>query len=133
MSNDPFAIQNKLESLFNKYQRELLAVYLFGSMADGSSSPGSDIDIAVLLSLSDRKRALELKLQLYADLCRHLQRNDVDLVILNLSTNLILKDQILKHGQLLFTSDDQAREDYELKVLHQCMDFKLHRQQIMAT
>lgn len=65
---------------------------------------------------------------MYADLCRRLKRNDVDLVLLNLSGNLILNDEIVRHGKVLYATNDEARDEFELKVLHRCLDFKFQRQ-----
>jgi len=75
-----------------------------------------------------------LRFNLYADLCRTLGRNDIDLVILNYTSNLILKDTIIRHGIVLYTADDSDNEriDFELKVMHSCTDFKLQRQRVMG-
>jgi predicted nucleotidyltransferase len=116
-----------LAPIFSAYQEEIVAAYLFGSTAKGINSSTSDIDIAVLLCNRDKKSGAALKFRLYADLCRQLKRNDIDVVLLDLSGNLILNDEIVRNGQVLYVSDDVAREDFELKVLHSCTDFKLQR------
>lgn len=121
-----------LVPVFSKFQEEIIAVYLFGSTAKGMNSSSSDIDIAVLLRNSDKKSGSSLKFRLYADLCRKLKRNDVDLVLLSLSGNLILNDEIVRNGEVLYASDDAAREEFELKVLHRCTDFKLQRRYAMG-
>lgn len=121
-----------LVPIFSKYQEEIIAAYLFGSTAKGMNSSASDIDIAVLLRNSDKMSGSALKFRLYADLCRKLKRNDVDLVLLSLSGNLILNDEIVRNGDVLYASDDAAREEFELKVLHRCTDFKLQRRYAMG-
>lgn len=130
MDMDHFKVE--LFSVFSKYQEEIIAAYLFGSTAKGMNSSASDIDIAVLLRNPDKKSGSSLKFRLYADLCRKLKRNDVDLVLLSLSGNLILNDEIIRHGQILYASDDAVREEFELKVLHRCTDFKLQRRYAMG-
>jgi len=120
-------IKTELAPVFSKYHDQIVAVYLFGSTAKGEALPSSDIDIAVLPCTSDKKSETVLKISLYADLCRTLKRNDIDLVLLNLSGNLVLNDEIVRHGKVLFTTDDHAREDFELDVLHRCVDFKFQR------
>ena len=122
----------ELAPAFGKYHEEIVAAYLFGSAAKGETSSSSDIDIAVLTRSSDKKNGAALKFSLYADLCRRLKRNDIDLVLLNLSGNLILNDEIVRHGKVLFTIDDEAREDFELNVLHRYLDFKFQRQYAMG-
>jgi len=122
----------ELASAFSKYHEEIVAAYLFGSTAKSVTSPSSDIDIAVLMRNSDKKNGSALKFRLYADLCRKLKRNDIDLVLLNLSGNLILNDEIVRHGKVLYTTDDEAREEFELNVLHRCADFKFQRRYAMG-
>lgn len=131
---DKKRLQTQLLPVFSKYRKELVVVYLFGSLADGTESSASDIDIAVLLRNRDKKNAATLKLHMYADLCRALGRNDVDLVVLNLSGNLILNDLITRHGIVLYSADDSYDEktDFELKVMHRCTDFKRQRYQTMG-
>lgn len=127
-------LQTQLSPFFSKYKEELVAVYLFGSLAHGTNSSSSDIDIAVLLNSHAKINAATLKLHLYADLCRALKRDDIDLVILNLSGNLILNDQITRHGIVLYSTDDNDDEktDFELKALHRSIDFKSHRHLVMG-
>jgi len=125
-------LKMELVSVFSKYQEEIIAAYLFGSTAKGVNSATSDIDIAVLLRTWEKKSGASLKFRLYADLCRKLKRNDVDLVLLSLSGNLILNDEIIRNGVVLYASDDAAREGFELKVLHRCTDFKLQRRYAMG-
>ena len=130
MDTDHYKME--LFSVFSKYKEEIIAAYLFGSTARGMNSSTSDIDIAVLLRRLDKKSGSVLKFRLYADLCRTLKRNDVDLVLLSLSGNLILNDEIVRNGEVLYASDDAAREEFELKVLHRCTDFKLQRRYAMG-
>lgn len=130
MGNDYF--KREIASVFANYQEEIVAAYLFGSTAKGINGPSSDIDIAVLLRNHDNKSGSALRFRLYADLCRKLKRNDIDLVLLSLRGNLILNDEIVRNGQVLYASDDAAREDFELKLLHRCTDFKSQRRYAMG-
>lgn len=122
----------ELATPFSKYNKEIVAAYLFGSTVKGTTSPSSDIDIALLTRDSDKKNGAALKFNLYADICRTLKRNDIDLVLLNLSGNLILNDEIIRYGKILFSNDDGAREEFELKVLHSSTDFKFQRHYAMG-
>ncbi len=122
----------KLAPLFLKYHDEIVAAYLFGSMAKGATSPSSDIDIAVLAGDSDKRKGADLKIRLYSDLCRTLKRNDIDVVLLNLSGNLILNDEIVRHGMVLYTADVDTRDEFEVTVQHRCTDFKFQRQYAMG-
>ena len=127
MTQDIASLRSRLLPVFLKYQNELVAAYLFGSLASETQTVHSDIDIAILPKDRDPERAVLLKLQLYTDLCRVLKRNDIDLVVLDLSGNLILNASIIRTGILLYSVDDDYREDFELKLLHTCIDFEHQR------
>ena len=125
-------LKTKLDPIFSRYHEEIIAAYLFGSTSKGVASQSSDIDIAVLSRNRDKKNGADLKFRMYADLCRALKRNDVDVVLLNLSGNLMLNDEIVRQGKVLYTTDDNAREEFELNVLHRCTDFKFQRRYAMG-
>ncbi|MHB8056622.1 MAG: type VII toxin-antitoxin system MntA family adenylyltransferase antitoxin [Desulfuromonadaceae bacterium] len=125
-------LKAKLTPLFLKYHDEIVAAYLFGSMAKGATTASSDIDIAILAADSDKRRGADLKIRLYSDLCRTLKRNDIDVVLLNLSGNLILNDEIVRHGMVLYTADTDTKEQFEVTVQHRCIDFKFQRQYAMG-
>lgn len=129
---DAEELKSELIVSFSKYRKEIIAAYLFGSTAKGTTSPSSDIDIALLTRNSDKKNGASLKFRLYADICRTLKRNDIDLVLLNLSGNLILNDEIIRYGKVFYSNDDEAREEFELKVLHSSTDFKFQRHYAMG-
>lgn len=125
-------LKTELTDVFFKYNQEIITAYLFGSTAKGVSSSSSDIDIAVLLHNNDKTSGTDLKFRLYADLCRTLKRNDIDVLLLKTSSNLILNDEIIRHGKVLYSTDDEAREEFELNVLHRSTDFKLQRHYAMG-
>lgn len=132
MDCDMEQLKTELAPIFEKYHDEIVAAYLFGSTASGLTSSLSDIDIAVLPRNTDKVSGATLKFRLYADLCRKLNRNDIDLMMMGLSGNLILNDEILRNGKLLYVADHDARDDFELKVLHRCTDFKFQRRYAMG-
>ena len=125
-------LKRELAAVFFKYSKDIITAYLFGSTAKGATSPSSDIDIALLLQNNDKTSGATLKFSLHADLCRTLKRNDIDLLLLNISGNLILNDEIIRHGKVLYSSDDEAREEFELNVLHRSTDFKFQRHYAMG-
>ena len=129
---DAEQIKIELVPTFAKYREDILAAYLFGSEAKGTTSSSSDIDIALLTRNCDKTNGAALKFSLYADICRKLKRNDIDLVLLNLSGNLMLNDEIIRNGKVLYSTDDEARERFELEVLHSSTDFKFQRQYAMG-
>jgi predicted nucleotidyltransferase len=94
----------------------------------------SDIDIAVYTSNKKKSDFLEIKFTLYADFCRALNRNDIDVVLLNTAKNTLLLENIVKEGIILFETPggETIRKDFELKVRHQAIDFKSHRRIVMG-
>ncbi|MBF0328725.1 MAG: nucleotidyltransferase domain-containing protein [Nitrospirae bacterium] len=125
-------IKNALQPVFQKYSEKVILAYLFGSVAQHSSSLLSDLDIAVFLSSDAKYKYFDTKLSLYADFCRILKRNDIDVIVLNSSTNILLLDDIVRSGEVLFDSNRDLREEFELKVIHSSIDFKEQRLAVMG-
>lgn len=86
----------------------------------------SDVDIAIyydkesIFSLNDR-------LQFHGDCCRALKRNDVDILVLNTAKNLILLEEIVRKGKIIYNINQKFLDDFELQTLHAGNDFKRHR------
>lgn len=108
----------------------LAAVYLFGSAASGDATQKSDLDIAILVA--EKQRIPGLRFMLYADFSRALKRNDIDIVILNTSSNLMLQDDIIRYGVLIYEGDFDAREEFESRILHMGMDFREQRKMVIG-
>lgn len=127
------AIEDALAPVFARMGDRILAAYLFGSTVSGRVGPLSDVDIAVLLAPgSGRDADGEIRFSLYADFCRVLKRNDVDVVVLNSVRNLFLKDEVVRHGVLLYDRDPEYRQEYEARVMHDLIDFREHRKRVMG-
>jgi hypothetical protein len=109
---------------FLETQPDIVAVYLFGSLAQGRATPRSDVDIAVLLSgiLDAPGAATERRLQLMDDLKCFVDRY-VDVIILNTAPP-ILQHQVLKTGRLLHERDILARMDFEVRSGQDYADLK---------
>jgi len=125
-------IKNVLRPVFEHYGKKIIFVYLFGSVAREDIAPLSDVDVAVYLSDNLRDMFFDIKLSLYADICRALRRNDVDLIVLNTAQNLMLVEEIIRNSVVLFDADPDIREEYEVKLLHRAIDFKTHRLAVMG-
>lgn len=125
-------IKKTLLPVFESYEAQVVFSYLFGSAAREDMSHLSDIDIAVYFSEEKNRDFFDLKLSLHADICRVLGRNDVDMVVLNTAGNLILLDDIIRNGTVLYDREMGVREAYEVRTLHQAIDFKTQRFAIMG-
>ncbi|MDT8316786.1 MAG: nucleotidyltransferase domain-containing protein, partial [bacterium] len=79
-----------------------------------------------------REAIFNAKLSLHGDICRALNRNNIDLVVLNTVANEMLIEDIIRHGVVIYDHDSDAREDYEVTSLHRAIDFKTQRLAVMG-
>lgn len=118
-------VQNKiLEDLaaFFSNETRINVAYLFGSYAKKTPTSESDIDIAVLLSETPKK-LLEYHLYLVNQISK-ISKKDVDLIVLNVSPPL-LKHQVIKHGKVIYSKDEEERIVFEAKAESEYMDFSI--------
>jgi len=99
---------------FLSTQPDVVAAYLFGSLAEGRATPHSDVDTAILLAeASDPTIVGDRQLQLMGELERFADR-EVDVVMLNTAPP-VLQHQVLRHGRLLYERDRRTRVDFEVR------------------
>jgi uncharacterized protein len=125
-------IKAALAPVFEKMHDRIAVVYLFGSSATGQAGPMSDIDLAVLLNGGDPGAGTDLRLDLYADCTRALKRNDVDIIVLNRTKNLFLLEDVVLNGIVLYEEDAGLREEFEVRVMHDFIEFREHRMKVMG-
>ncbi len=118
-----FEKQALLNQLFT--QSPVNAAYLAGSLSTRTSFGHlSDVDIAILLM--DQIKAdqfLDYQLYFFSELAKRLDSDTIDVVILNQSS-LLLKLQVIKYGQILFTRNEKQRVSFESKAVMDYLDFK---------
>lgn len=111
----------RIVNIFRKHC-EIKLAYIFGSQIDGEAGPLSDYDFAVYVNLTNIKKIFDLKFVVHNELCQILKTDKVDLVILNLTKNSIIKYQIIKSGKLIYEV-----EPYKLliepKILNEYFDY----------
>lgn len=96
---------------------QIVAIYVFGSIATGRDRTGSDIDIAIMVR--DSIGGME-RVQLETSLS-NLLRKDVDLIIFGDATPL-LRHQILNDGYLVFENDPKERVRQEVAARRDYLD-----------
>ena len=96
----------------------MLAVYGFGSRARGEEGLRSDVDVAVLL---ERKVGLKEELLLRSRVVEELQRDDIDLVLLNFAPPL-LRYEVVAAGCRLFARDEVQADEFEHRAAMECFD-----------
>jgi predicted nucleotidyltransferase len=100
----------------------VVLAYLFGSQAEGTAGPLSDVDIAVLLEPQvDRERWFQVRLDLTNELMGLFHRDKVDVVILN-EAPPVLAYEVIQFGQLLHETIPGTRIDFEVATTHRYMD-----------
>ncbi len=118
-----FEKQAQLNQLFT--QNPVNAAYLSGSLA-GRAAFGhlSDIDIAILLMDQIKSdQFLDYQMYFFSELAKRLESESIDVVILN-QASLLLKLQVIKYGQILFSRDEKRRILFETKAVMDYLDFK---------
>lgn len=115
-----------------RYGDRLLAVYLFGSLAQGRATSLSDLDLAVLLDPREHSSFSDIRFALYADFSRALRTNDIDMTVLNTLDNLFILEEIVRNGVLLYDARPEVREDFEVRMLHRALDFREQRRHVMG-
>ncbi len=100
---------------FLETQGDIVAAYLFGSLAQGRAHPRSDVDIAILLSRvpDEPGGTTDRQLQLMGEFRRFADR-EVDVVMLN-TASPIPCHQVLRGGKLLHEGNRAARVDFEVR------------------
>lgn len=112
---DSEAIETRLRQFFaaDRGGPEIAAAYLFGSVARGTSQPGSDVDVGILYSEEPPRTLSGLGLDLEGDL-EKLLRLPVQVVVLNRApVDLVIR--VLRDGKLLFEGNASRRVRFEVR------------------
>jgi len=118
-----FEKQSRLNQLFT--QSPVNAAYLAGSLSSRTSFGHlTDVDIAILLMDQIKSdQFLDYQLYFFSELAKRLESDSIDVVILN-QASLLLKLQVIKYGQILFSRDEKQRVAFETKAVMDYLDFK---------
>lgn len=100
----------------------VLFAYLFGSQATGNVTPMSDVDIAVYFDehLSSTEQ-FRLRLQLIGVLGEVLQRNDVEVAVLN-DEAIVLHYEVVNTGKLIFSRSDEVQIEFFVRSIREYFD-----------
>lgn len=107
-----------------KSRKEVSALYLFGSCAEGRELPESDIDIAVLI---DEKKLLRKNLEqlknIYYKASPSFSMRNVDIAVLN-TASPYLKHRVIRAGKILFDRNRKLRVRFTTDAIIEYLDFK---------
>lgn len=125
---DQFALYKKIIDLIREKISAVVAIYLFGSRADGTFHRESDFDLAILLphnSTIDDQALFNLQQDISISI-----NQDVDLICLNNAT-LVMQFLITSNGILLFQRDKAETLKFETLVLSMYQRFNEERRDIL--
>jgi uncharacterized protein len=107
---------------FFPMREDVVAAYLFGSVARGTAGPRSDVDIGILLASGQPKDlgAIGAVTSMHDELGALLRR-EVDLVVLNGASPDLLH-RVLRDGVLLFERDHERRIEFEVQARNHYFD-----------
>jgi len=101
---------------------DVIAVYLFGSVARGETRIDSDVDVGVLFVQPPPRTLDGPRFSLEGELERLLGR-DVDLVVLN-DAPVDLRIRVLRDGHVLVDRDRTARLAFEVQTRNEYFDLE---------
>lgn len=120
-------IEIQIIDLLKKMIPELLGIYIFGSYANNTMTPESDIDIAFL---SFQKISPVEKWKIQEELASLLNQ-DVDLIDLKDATT-ILRSEVVEKGKLIFSGDPYQVGHFEMITYSMFADLNESRQDILT-
>ena len=100
-------------SILRDHEDALVCAYLFGSVARGEASTGSDVDLGLLYRDTPPATLEGLGIDLADELKKALER-PVDVVVLNRASPDLVH-RVLRDGILLVENDRSARVRFEVK------------------
>jgi len=105
--------------------RPVMLAYLFGSAADGTALPSSDVDIALVLEPKSHISAydrMKMEFDIAAEVEARCKIKEADVRSID-SAPLAVKGLVLTEGVLLYSRDEEFRVDYEAHYRKMYFDF----------
>ena len=113
--------------------KDIVALYVFGSMATGHLKPLSDLDFGILVSGKlDKQKRFDKHLDLIGRFNQVLQTDEVDLVMMN-DAPMRFSHNIIKSGKLLYCSNRTELSNFIEKTIKLYLDFRYFRDAFDAT
>lgn len=122
-------IKQKLEIIKENIIKEFspLAIILFGSYSRGTQNQDSDIDIAIISDILDKKKIFKEKQNL-----QELVQKDIDLI--NLKSEEIydsIRYEILMNGTILYCKDEYKYDLYKIAMIREYIELNESRKDII--
>ena len=113
-------IEHRVKEALVLADDQLIAAYLFGSVARGTDSPRSDVDLGILLRTAPAGMLDDLQFELEGDLERTLGRRTQVVVLNNAPPDLV--HRIMRDGRILVDRDPAARIRFEVRARNEYFD-----------
>jgi predicted nucleotidyltransferase len=122
-------IENQIKSFFEN-EKDIIAVYLFGSYASGKVRSCSDIDLAILFDSRDRA-AINRRLDKYLIGLSRFLRKDMHLTAMDLAGEALLK-QIFKKGKCIIVNDTKKMTYFKMIAYSKIVGFHYYRHKMQS-
>lgn len=118
-------IEDKISDLkeYFKEDKDILAVYIFGSYGTEYQTPLSDVDFAILFR-EEAEIGLMREMEIMARITLITKVEEVDLMNLN-DVSVLLKHEAIKKGRLIFEREEQKVSEFIEYVLTYYYDAKI--------
>ncbi|MCF8131443.1 MAG: nucleotidyltransferase domain-containing protein [Deltaproteobacteria bacterium] len=123
------ALIEKIQSYFSS-KNEVVAVYLFGSHAQGKARRTSDVDIGILLNSNDPDLFKEKQIRYLKELGR-LLRKDIHPVILNTAGEMLMQ-QIFTKGKCIVDNEHRKHSEFRMVMFSRIAAFSDYKKQMQA-
>jgi predicted nucleotidyltransferase len=115
-------------TIFFENKKDIIAVYLFGSYADGKERTFSDVDLAIFFGNRDREAVNQRLDEYLVSLSRDL-RKDTHLIAMDFAGEALLK-QIFKKGKCLVVNDSKKLAYFKMIAFKKIVNFNYYRSQM---
>ena len=127
----PSDVKDNIPKIVEKLSpdKEISALYVFGSVAKENLNPLSDLDFGVLLSCKlSKKKRFSKHLQLIGIFCDTFHTDEIDIVVMN-DAPIYFCYNIMRSGKLLFVRNKSELIDFHENIVKKHLDFIYYRNQ----
>ena len=125
----PPNVESRIPLLLDRIakERDIVALYAFGSLTTGDLKPLSDLDFGILVSCKlDKQKRFDKHLDLLGKFNEVLKTDEVDLVMMN-DAPMRFSHNIIKSGKLIYCQNKTELSEFIEKTVKLYLDFRFFR------